>query len=86
MSYAGAFWHLRKRWWVIDQCGQSCYLHRGNRHYSPSTVCGRLNPTCHHWEVVKLNKGKAGQGGSSGPLTVRTLSLVGFNCSRQSLT
>ena len=45
----------------------------GNRHYSPSTMCGRLTLTWHHWEVVKLDKRKAGQGGSVKPhcLTVR---------------
>ena len=61
----------------------------GNRPYSPSTVCGRLTPTCHHWEVVKLDKRKAGQGRSARPLTTRMpprVSLVDFNCSRQSLT
>ena len=42
----------------------------GNRHYSPSSLCGRSTPTCHHWEVVKSDKRKAGQGGSVKPHTM----------------
>ena len=67
----------------------------GNRHYSPPTLCGRSTPTCHHWEVVKLDKRKAGQGGSVKPYTtsyceaMRTppkVSLIYFKCSRPLLT
>ena len=66
----------------------------GNRHYSPSAVCGRSTPTCRHWEVVKLDKRKAGQGRSVKPHTasyreaMRSLprvSLVDFKYSRQFL-
>ena len=42
----------------------------GNRHYSPSSLCGRSTPTCHRWEVVKSDKRKAGQGGSVKPHTM----------------
>ena len=54
------------------QCGQSCCLLLvGNRHYSPSTVCGRSTPTCHHLEVVKSDKRKAGRGRSDKLFTSR---------------
>ena len=67
----------------------------GNRHYSPSAMCGRSTPICHHWEVVKSDKRKAGQGGSVKPHTMSyreamrsppTVSLVDFKCSRQFLS
>ena len=48
----------------------------GNCRHSLSTVCGKLTPTCHHWEVVKLDKRKVGHGGGAGPLTMRMLSNV----------
>ena len=54
---------LLGRWSVwpvlLPFCGQPSLL----------AVCRRLTPTCHHWEVVKLGKRKAGQGGSAKPLT-----------------
>ena len=46
----------------------------GNRHYSPSAVCGRSTPTCRHWEAVKMDKRKAGQGGSAKSLPARPTS------------